>query len=119
MYNFINNGGIVQWVLLLIVIFIVKQSLSIFYSAKKKDINKIIRTANSVLFWGCVSLLISLAFFFISFYNFGKNIIEARQVSASITIAGIANGFAPIISGIFILLFSLSLWYIILKVYKK
>jgi hypothetical protein len=118
MVDYFYHGGIIQWVLLLITVFILIQVLTALFN-KEKNTDKIQKKANSILFWGCISFLISIAYFLISFYRFGTSLTDAKEVSLQITFMGLADGVAPILSSVFILLFSLTFWYITSKVYKK
>ena len=119
MVEFFNNGGIIQWLLLLIAVLIIVQATAVPIFRKKWNVDKILKKANSVLFWGCLSLLISCLYSLLSFYRFGASLMNVKKISAEITLTGLAYSLVPIISSIFILLFSLSFWYVISKAYKK
>ncbi len=77
MLSFFHNGGIIQWLLLLVAVFIIVQVVSILILIRKKDFDKIQKRSNSILSWSVFSLLISFAYLFLSFYRSGTELNNA------------------------------------------
>ncbi|HCR18493.1 MAG TPA: hypothetical protein DIU35_13525 [Candidatus Latescibacteria bacterium] len=116
------QGGVFIWPLLLLAVVIVVLSgkrileLSRTTSLGEKRLDG---GFNSILFWGCVSLVVGFLGHYLGVYGASGCIVKAESVSPSLMAAGYQVSLSTIIFGMLIFLFSAVIWYFLQWRYQK
>ncbi|MBN2008578.1 hypothetical protein JW960_04440 [candidate division KSB1 bacterium] len=123
MYQFFIQGGPFMWVLLILAIVIVIISIRriIDLTIKKSSINHAIfeRGLASILFWGIMAAIIGHLAHYYGLYLAMMAIMQAADISPAIVAGGFGVSLITIISGLFILMVSAIIWYVLRWQYKR
>jgi hypothetical protein len=116
MIQFFLEGGSFMWVLLIIAIVIIILTITNgvqLYSDKEKNKVKLENGINSILFWGGFSLVLGFFAHFLGIYKAMLAIRSAGDISPAIVAAGYAMSTITILSGLFILMLSSIIWFVL------
>lgn len=116
MVQFFLEGGSFMWLLLIIAIVIIVLTITNgiqLYSQKEKNKVKLESGVNSILFWGGFSLVLGFFAHFLGIYRAMLAIRSAGDISPAIVAAGYAMSIITILTGLFILLLSSIIWFVL------
>ena len=114
MINFINKGGSLMWILLLvsavIAILIIRQIIFLFF---KKDSTTIPdeKGLNAILFWGGFSLVFGFLAHYIGLYNAMNAISESPEISPDVVSRGYQESLTTVIFGMVVFLAAFVSWF--------
>jgi len=122
MLEFIKAGGPFM-ILILIVslglfILMLKSIYDLYF--KKEGITVVYEsTLNAILFWGCISSLLGILGQITGIYMAVSFISQAPDISPQIVLFGFSQTFTTSIAGLWVLLISSIIWFILKGKYKK
>jgi len=122
MLEFIKAGGPFM-ILILIVslglfILMIKSIYDLYF--KKEGITVVYEsTINAILFWGCISVLLGFLGQITGIYIALNIISQAPDISPQIVLMGLKVSFNPTLLGLWVLLFSSIIWFVLKGKYKK
>lgn len=121
MLFFFKAGGPYMWLLLMLAVLIIvlaaKKVVELF--SKQPDIARLERGINAVLFWGVMSFIIGIFAHFHGIYLAMQAIMMANDISPAIVAGGYAVSLITILAGLFILMVSSLLWFLLRWKYKS
>ena len=116
MVQFFMMGGPYMWVqlilALIILVLFIRKIIELFIS-KVSDPEKLKRGINPLLFWGSFSAVLGFFAHFTGMYMAMQAIQRASDISPAIVAGGYAMSLIPILTGLFTLLISSLLWFLI------
>lgn len=116
MWSFFMQGGFYMWFLLvfagIIVGLSIRKAIQLFGN-KSADIRQAESGLNAILFWGGISLLVGFFAHFHGIYSAMQAISRAADISPAIVAAGYGISLISILSGMFIFILSLFIWFIL------
>ena len=122
MFEFFMSGGVVMWLLLLIAVIIVilsiKKGIDLF-SGKELPKAKLETGINAIAFWGGLSFVLGLIFHFWGIAAAMVAISQANDISPAIVAMGYRDALVSVISGLFIFIISLLIWFVYRWRYKS
>ena len=122
MFKFFLSGGEVMWFLLLISVIIVflsfKKGIDLF-SGKELSKPKLESGINAIAFWGGLSVILGLFFHFWGVARAMQAISQANDISPAIVAMGYRMALVSIITGLFIFIISLLIWFVFRWRYKS
>ena len=122
MYDFFLSGGQVMWFLLLIAVIIlilgIKKGIDLF-SGKELSKAKLEAGINAIAFWGGLSVILGLFFHFWGIARAMVAISQANDISPAIVAMGYRMALVSIITGLFIFIISLLIWFVFRWRYKS
>ena len=122
MYGFFLSGGEVMWFLLLIALIIlilsIKKGIDLF-SGKEQSKTKLEAGINAIAFWGGLSVIVGLFFHFWGVAAAMQAISQANDISPAIVAMGYRMALVSIITGLFIFIISLLIWFVFRWRYKS
>lgn len=114
MWSFFMQGGFYMWFLLFFAVVIaalsVRKVIDLF-SWKASDTELRESGVNAILFWGSISLLVGFFAHFHGIYNAMMAISRAKDISPAIVAAGYGISLTTILTGMFIFIVSLLIWF--------
>ena len=116
MWSFFMQGGFYMWFLLVFAGIIlglsIRKAIQLF-GKKSADPHQLESGLNAILFWGGISLLVGFFAHFHGIYNAMLAISRAADISPAIVAAGYGISLITILSGMFIFILSLIIWFIL------
>jgi hypothetical protein len=116
MWSFFMQGGFYMWFLLIFTCIIlglsIKKAIQLFGN-KPADTIRLDNGINAILFWGGISLLVGFFAHFHGIYSAMQAISHAADISPAIVAAGYGISLITILSGMFIFILSLFIWFIL------
>jgi len=114
MLQFINSGGGLMWILIVIALVILLLTVKNIITILKRDgrpIQEINHSINAILFWGILSAVYGLFLHFMGIYLAMQAIAQASDISPAIVAMGYSHSLVSILTGMFILLMSGIFWF--------
>ncbi|GJQ64631.1 MAG: hypothetical protein SCALA702_36840 [Melioribacteraceae bacterium] len=111
--NFIMQGGIFMWPLLIIaiaVIVIAARKANDLYMKEGLSKSQLEKGINTILFWGSFSIILGFFAHFMGVYNAMMAIQQAENVSPAIVAGGYGMSLITILFGFVIFIVSLLIW---------
>jgi len=111
--NFILEGGIFMWPLLIIaiaVVVIAVRKASDLYMKEGLSKQQLEKGINTILFWGAFSIVLGFFAHFMGVYNAMLAIQQASNISPAIVASGYGMSLITILFGFVIFIVSLLLW---------
>lgn len=115
MFSFFIKGGFFMWPIVIMALCIVYLSLKNFiliYIKKEPAEDYLLRSINSILFWGIMCALVGFLAHYWGLYIALNNIKQAGDVSPEILAGGYQVSLITILSGMVILIFSSIIWFV-------
>jgi len=113
MFSFFQQGGVFMWPLLLIAIVLiylsVKKTVDIFFK-KNLSRDELKRGINTILFWGCFSMVLGVFAHFYGVYLAMQAIMKANDISPAIVARGYSLSLITMITGLVIFIISALVW---------
>ena len=122
MYSFFLSGGMYMWILLLFAIIIMAlsiQKLTWILKAGQLNLIQYERSIYAILFWGGISLMVGLFAHFHGIYNAMQAIARAQDISPAIVAEGYRLSLITVLSGMFLFIISLLIWFALRWVINK
>lgn len=122
MMTFFIQGGPYMWLLLIfsvvILVLAVQKAIRLF---KPNELNVVQFEIglNGILFWGALSLLVGLFAHFQGVYIAMQVIAHAPEISPAIVAEGYSMSLITILSGLFIFIISLIIWFVLRWRFKR
>ena len=121
MLFFFRAGGPYMWLLLFLAIVIValaiKKTIDLF-SKKTKQPIKLESGINAILFFGVMSFIVGVFAHFLGIYYAMQAIMRANDISPAIVAGGYSFSLITVLSGLFLLMLSSLLWFLLRWKYK-
>jgi biopolymer transport protein ExbB/TolQ len=114
MFDLINRGGDLMYILVLFAIIIigltVKKAIDLF---SKKDLpqTQLESGINAIIFWGSLSLLIGFFSHFTGLYLAMQAIAKASDISPAVVASGYGISLISILAGMLIFIISIIVWF--------
>lgn len=122
MFDFMHEGGDYMYFLLLFAIIVIglaiKKVIDLFFKQNLSQL-KMESGINAIVFWGGISFLVGFFAHFTGLYKAMQAIAEANDISPAIVAQGYGLSLITILTGMFIFIFSLLLWFILRWRIKK
>lgn len=122
MLQFIKDGGPFMILILIIsfgmLILIIKKVIDLYIKKKEISINDDY-AINSILFWGCICALLGILGQLTGIYLAVTIIAKVQDISPQIILMGFGQSFTTSIIGLWILLISSTIWFVLKGKYKK
>jgi biopolymer transport protein ExbB/TolQ len=114
---FINTGGPLMWVLIVIaialVVLIVKKALQLF--GKEATGGDLERGLHAILFWGAFSAVLGVYAQLSGIYRALRSIIQAPEISAPVIAEGMAISFHTTLFGLSVFLIAGLAWFVLYR----
>ena len=122
MLQFIQAGGPFMILILIVslgLFILMLKSVYDLYFKKEKITTTSESMINAILFWGCICALLGFLGQITGIYNAVNAIAQAPDISPQIVLIGFGMSFITSITGLWILLISSIVWFVLKGKYRK